>query len=127
MSLFKRARKSKPRPVILDPFAVIPLMPDTVELRRDSVGNTHLRAESELKGLRRTVANMLGHDYTRKVQLDEYGTLFMDMVDGNNRLRDIVDRMVADSGKARKEVEDGVVLFTKKLMSMNMIQLKVES
>jgi hypothetical protein len=61
------------------------------------------------------------------VQLDGHGTLFMSMVDGRNSLHDIVERMVADSGRPRKDVEEGVVLFTKRLMTMNMIQLRIEN
>ncbi|MDP6631494.1 MAG: PqqD family protein [Kiritimatiellia bacterium] len=114
------------RPVIVDRFAVIPLLSETVELRRDSDGNAHLREAPNLNGLRKKVVELLGHDYSRKVQLDEYGTLFIDMVDGSNRLSDIVDRMVAEFGKERKDVEEGVVLFTKKLMTLNMLKLKVE-
>ena len=129
MSLFSRHtdKKETVRPVIRDPFAVVPLRSDTVEMRHDSAGCAHLRMRQEPKGLRKKVADMLGYDYTRKVQLDEYGTVFMGMVDGRNRLHDIVDRMVADSGKDRKEVEEGVVVFTKKLMTMDMIVLKVEN
>ena len=128
MRLFGRnaGKQRAPRPAIRDPFAVVPLRPDNVEIRHDSAGHAHLRMRPELRGLRLRLADLLGYDYTRKVQLDEYGTLFIGMVDGRNRLHDIVDRMVADAGKDRKEVEEGVVVFTKKLMTMNMIVLKVE-
>jgi hypothetical protein len=37
-------RKSPPpQPVIADPFAVIPIQPDDVAVRRDSRGHIHLR------------------------------------------------------------------------------------
>ena len=122
----KAGSKGPPRPVIRDPFAVVPLLPDNVELRRDSVGNAHLRMRPKLKALRLKVAEWLRYDYTRKVELDESGTLFVGMVDGRNRLYDIVDHMVAISGRERKDVEEGVIIFTRKLMTMNMIVLKIE-
>ena len=129
MRLFGRnaGNRKQPRPVIRDPFAVVPLRPDNVELRHDSTGSAHLRVWPEQKGLRAKLGEWLGYDYSRKVQLDSYGTLFISLVDGRNRLHDIVDRMVAEFGKDRKEVEEGVVLFTKKLMTMNMIVLKIEN
>jgi len=127
--LFRRqaGRTHPPRPVIRDPLAVVPLRPDNVEIRHDSTGCAHLRMRPEVKGLLRILADRFGYDFSRKVQLDRYGTLFVSMIDGRNSLHDIVARMAADSGKDRKEVEEGVVLFTKKLMTMDMIQLKIEN
>ena len=128
MRLFGRdaGKRKQPGPLIRDPFAVVPLRPDNVELRHDSTGCAHLRMQPAQKGLRARLGNWLGYDYSRKVQLDDYGTLYISLVDGRNRLHDIVDRMVAQFGKDRKEVEQGVILFTKKLMTMNMIVLKME-
>lgn len=128
ISMFtRRAKRNKglPRPVIRDPLAVIPLRPDNVKMKRDSRGMVHLRLYPELKGLRKKVADLMAYDYTRKVELDEYGTLFYGMVDGDNKLKDIVECMISDSEKDRKEVEEGVILFTKKLMTMDMLVLKV--
>jgi hypothetical protein len=122
----KAGKKNPPRPAIRDPFAVVPLLPDNVEIRRDSAGNAHLRMQPKLKALTRKVADWLNYDYSRKVELDESGTLFVGMADGHNRLHDIVDCLVAKSGRERKDVEEGVILFTKKLMTMNMMVLKVE-
>ncbi len=121
-----RRNKQTPRPAIRDPFAVVPLIADRVDMRFDSAGHAHLRLRPALGGLRGKVAAWLRYDYARKVQLDDCGTLFMGMVDGRNRLRDIVERMAADSGKDRKDVEEGVIVFTRKLMTMNMLVLRVE-
>ena len=57
--------------------------------------------------------------------MDEWGTLFYGMVDGTHTLRAIADRLAAQSQRDRKEVEQGVILFTKKLMTLDMLQLKV--
>ena len=127
MGLFGRRRKNSGKAGLLtrDPFDVVPFRPENVEIRHDSAGNAHLRMWPELKGLRKKIADVLGYDYSRKVQLDGYGTMYFKMADGANRLRDIADRMAADSGRDRKEVDEGVILFTKKLMTMNMIALRV--
>lgn len=122
----KGSRKSRPVvPVIADPFGVIPIQPDDVAVRRDSCGNIHLKRLPPIGRFRRRVSDWLGYDYSRKVELDEHGTLYYGLVDGAHTLRMIVDRMVSNSGRDRKKVEEGVIVFTKKLMTMNMLALKV--
>jgi hypothetical protein len=111
--------------VIADPFAVIPIQPEDVVVRRDSQGNIHLRRLPKIDGMRRRVAEWLRYDYSRKIELDEHGTVYYSLVDGAHTLRMIVDRMVSKSGRDRKTVEEGVIIFTKKLMTMNMLALKV--
>ena len=119
-------RRSRPgAPVVVDPFAVVPLKPGNVEVKRDSRGMIHLRLQVELKGLRRRIATRLGYDYSRKLELDEYGTLYFSLIDGANTLKTIVDQMIAQTHKSRQEVEAAVILFTKKLMTLNLIVLKV--
>jgi hypothetical protein len=119
-------KRSRPAgPTIADPFAVIPVQPPDVAARRDSRGNLHLRHMPRIDGLRRRVAGWLGYDYSRKIALDEHGTLYYSLVDGTRNLRAIVDRLMEASGRDRKAVEEGVVLFTKKLMTLNMLVLNV--
>ena len=119
-------RKHKPAaPVIVDPFAVIPLRPGDVEVKRDQAGHLNLRRQPALNGFHAKVTGWLGHDYSSKIELDEWGTLFYGMVDGTHTLRAIADRLAAQSQRDRKEVEQGVILFTKKLMTLDMLQLKV--
>ncbi|MEI6084779.1 MAG: hypothetical protein WCS70_10800 [Verrucomicrobiota bacterium] len=124
MSWFRK-KPPVPRLIIPDPFAVIPLRPAEVELKHDSAGHIHLRRQPELKGFHAKWANWLGHDYSRKLELDDWGTLFYGMVNGTHTLRDIADRVAAQSQRDRKDVEQGVILFTKKLLTLEMLQLKV--
>jgi hypothetical protein len=124
MSWFRKSAQPS-GPAIADPFAVIPIRPEDVAVRRDSEGNIHLRRMPKLDGMRRRVAGWLGYDYSRKIELDEHGTVYYSLVDGAHTLRMIVDRMVSKSGRDRKTVEEGVIIFTKKLMTMNMLALKV--
>lgn len=112
-------------PVIADPFAVIPLQPENVEQRRDSHGMIHLRLTIEPTGWGKRLAEMLHYDYSRKLELDENGTFYYSHIDGSTTLETIVERMTAKLGISRQEAEEAVVLFTKKLMTMNMLALKV--
>jgi hypothetical protein len=112
-------------PRIRDPFAVIPMQPENVELRRDSRGRIHLRLTPQLKGFQAALARWLHYDCTKKVELDQHGTLFYGLVDGTRSLAQIVDAMTAQLGKARKEIEPGVILFTKGLMTRRLLLLKV--
>ena len=113
-------------PIVTDPFAVIPVQPENVEQRRDSRGMIHLRLTvAPVSGWGKKLADLLHYDYTRKLELDENGTLYYSLVDGTTTLGVIVERMAAKLGISRKEAEEAVVLFTKKLMTMNMLALKV--
>ena len=111
--------------LIRDPLAVVPFVPPGVELKRDEQGLVHLRQCFPVMGLRKKLAEKFGFDYSRKVALDEHGTLYFSLVDGKRTLREIMDGMTAKLGRSRKEVEESVMLFTKKLMTMNMIALQV--
>ena len=116
---------SPPGPVVRNPFDVIPVVADNVEMKSDSHGLIHLRMKMQLAGFRKKVADWCHYDYSRKVELDAYGTLYFSFVNGVNTLKVIVDGMVVKTQKSRKEVEEAVILFTKKLMTMNMILLVV--
>jgi hypothetical protein len=125
MRLWRQRQRARQGPAIRDPFAVVPLRPAGVDVRGDSRGMTHLRRREALTGLRARVAGWLGHDYSRKFELDEYGTFFYGLVDGRHTLRDIADRMAERFERPRREAEEAVVLFTKKLMTLHMVELSV--
>jgi len=122
---FWRHKSDEPRVVIGDPFAVIPVVPPDVEVRTDSRGMIHLRLRHKIGGMRQKIAGWMGYDYSRKIAMDEYGTYFFKMIDGMTTLRTIADRMDAQWKRGSAATDPGVILFTKKLMTMNMIELKV--
>lgn len=126
MGGFWKTRKAgPPAPVVGDPLSVVPLKPDNVEVRTDSRGFIHLRMTPPLKPLHRKVAHWLKYEYSAKVELDEYGTLFYGLVDGERTLGAIIEAMAGTTGKSRKDMAMGVVAFTKSLMTRNMLVLKV--
>lgn len=119
------ANKNQPYPAIPDPLSVIPIKPDNLEIKYDSLGMMHLRLSQEPTGLLKHVVRWIRYDYSRKVELDEYGTAYYSLVDGKTNLRQIINKMNAKFDKSREEIEQAVILFTKKLMQMQMILLKV--
>ena len=109
-----------------DPFTAIPQQPENVDQRRDSQGMIHLRLRIEPQGFAKKIADWLHYDYAQKLELDEYGTFYYSRVDGNATLHDIVEDMAREYADwNRKQVEEAVILFTKKLMTMNMLALRV--
>ena len=108
-----------------DPFAAVPMLPDNVEMKRDSRGILHVRVHQGVTGLLKKVADAFGYSYARHVELDEYGTAYFSQIDGKKTLREIVTAMCDTLGGDPKESAQRVILFTKKLMTTNMIMLKV--
>jgi hypothetical protein len=108
-----------------DPFEAVPFRPVDVEVRRDREGNLHLRRYEQLTGVRARVAAWLHYDCSRKLALDRHGTLYYSLADGTRTLRAIAERLAEESGQPMPSVEQGVILFTKKLMTMNLLALKV--
>lgn len=123
--LKKKTCPAPPPMPVGDPLAAIPLKPQNVEVRRDGKGRIHLRMTPALKPFHRKVAKWLRYDYCAKVELDEYGSQYYSLVDGQHTLRAIIDEMVVTLGKSRTDVAASVVEFTKSLMARNMIALQI--
>jgi hypothetical protein len=119
------AKKTAENLVVRDPLTAVPMQPENLEIKYDSHGMMHLKLSQEPEGFLRHVVRWLRYDYSRKVELDEYGTAYYSMVDGKNDLRQIIESMNNKFDKSRDEIEQAVILFTKKLMQMQMILLKV--
>jgi len=118
-------KNRKATPVIRDRLAVVPLIPANVEVKRDSQGLIHLRQTVRVNRLRQKLADIFGFDYSRRIALDDYGTLYFGLVDGKRTLREIMEGMAPKFAGGGSEIEQSVMLFTKKLMSMQMIALAV--
>ncbi|MCG3148801.1 MAG: Coenzyme PQQ synthesis protein D [Verrucomicrobiae bacterium] len=122
-----RRKSTPPLPPATDPLTAIPLKPANVELKHDSQGCLHLRLTPQLKPTQRKVTQWLGYDYTHKLALDETGTAYYQLVDGQHTLATIVDELTKKLSKDRREVATMVVMFTKMLMTRNMLALKVQA
>ena len=119
------AQVALPKSRIRDPLAVIPLAPQNLEQIRDSRGMLCLRLAVPVTGFRKLVADWLGYKYEKKVELDELGTRFYEQVDGHRTLREIADALTGLCGRSREEMRRQVLLFTRALMTRNMILLRV--
>ena len=120
-----RAQAASRKPWIRDPLAVIPLSPQNLEQRRNSRGMVCLRLNVPVTGFRKLVADWLGYKYEKLVELDELGTRFYEQVDGRRTLRDIADALAGSCGRSREEMRQQAMLFTRDLMTRNMILLRV--
>jgi hypothetical protein len=126
MGLFRKKTPPVSKgPLISNPLAVVPLKPMNVEVKKDSQGMIHLKMTPPLKPFKRKVAKWLNYDYCSKLELDEYGTFFYSLVDGQHTLSSIIDAMAEKLGQGRKETAQNVVAFTKSLMTRNMLVLMV--
>jgi len=70
--------RRRPRLAIADPLAVVPLQPARcgTPARQPWVGRK-LRRTVRPTGMRKRIADLFNYDYSRKLELDEYGTLFL--------------------------------------------------
>lgn len=114
-----------PSPPAPDPLSAIPLRPADVDLRRDSQGCIHLRRKEPVGPWLARVAQWLRYDFTRTLALDEHGTRFYDAINGETSLRDIARQLGESTGRPQAEVEQGVIAFTRTLMTRHLIELRL--
>lgn len=120
-----RRPRSFPNRAMSDPFEAVPVRLAGVEERADPRGCLHLRRGEALSPWRRRLAQWLRYDYSRKVELDEWGTLFFRLVDGKRSLRSIAQEIVRQSGHPCHEVEQAVLLFTRALMIRQYLGVRI--
>jgi hypothetical protein len=113
-------------PVITDKFAVVPCIPERVDRKYDSAGHLHLRIVLPPQGLAQRIADWVGYDYSHKLELDEQGTYFFAQIDGTTPLATIVTRMAQEYAWTDDQARERVILFTKKMMVLNMLVLLVD-
>lgn len=114
-----------PREIPRELLKVVPIQPAHVERREDSHGMLHLRVSVPPKGLLKRVVDWLKYDYSRRYELDEFGSFFYRQVDGTTTLKTIVKRMAAHFDKSEDETEVAVIQFTKTMMTKNMLELQM--
>jgi len=127
--MFGKRRHNSVRegPVIRDPMAVIPVVPPHVETRTDSRGLLHLRYRVQVAGIPRMLASLFGAatESFRYVDLDEAGSAFFSLVDGQRSMREVVSAMAEKLGRNRTDVEKAAIAFARQLMARHLIQLRV--
>jgi len=124
----KRLEKHEP----VDPasadhvFDAVPEAAPGVEAAEDSSARLQLRLKLRHRpGLTGIVARALHFRPAVRVNLDERGTLFWQLIDGRRTLRDI-EKTVRERWQVdEKESRQAVVLFTKMLMTRHLMNLRV--
>ncbi len=96
----------------------------TSRLKRDSRGMIHLRLMAKPTGLTGKVVDWLRYDYSRKLELDENGSLYYELC--RRRTPRWIPSPIAsprNSTSAARRRKQPVILFTKKLMTMDFLAL----
>lgn len=128
--MFRRKKEQKAdakRVVLRNPLAVIPIVSPHIEYRTDSKGLVHLRYKVCVTGIPGKLVRLFGgvEERFRYVELDETGSLFFSLLDGERTVNDIISTMTDRLGKDRDDVEKRVVTFIRQLMARQIIQLIV--
>ena len=109
-----------------DPLDVVPCIPQQVEARSDSKNNVQLRychpPKSRLDAL---VMRTLKLRKAIRVNLDERGSAFWRMIDGQHDLHWISGQIATKYDIADEQAKGAAVAFVRDLMLRGMVQLKV--
>lgn len=110
------------------PFTAIPHAAPGVETRREDRGGVQLRqAMPEARGLKGWMARTLGMARFRRLDLDERGAVFWELIDGSRDLAEIENALRKRFGFDEAESRDAVILFTKMLMRRGWIALDLQA
>ena len=108
-----------------DPFVAIPAIAEGVQARKDSLGLLQIRAERPPKGPLARLAARLGLRRSVRVNLDEYGTLFWEGIDGSRSLAEIARIVCEQTKQDAAECNKAILLFTRLLMLRGLIYLAI--
>lgn len=109
-----------------NPLAAIPLIPDTVAARADDQARLQLcRAVPYKPTLGGRLAARLRLDRAVRLDLDDRGSRFWRLIDGQRTLDDIANELCAHRADQLPEMRRAVLLYTKELMTRRFICLRV--
>jgi hypothetical protein len=92
-------KKAAPQVDIPRALKYVPMRLDTVEMREDSHGMIHLKVLQPPQGFAKKVADWLHQEYSRKYELDAFGSYFYRLVDGKATLKKIAKLMYREFGE----------------------------
>ncbi len=115
-----------PENTLRHPFDAVPVVADGVDVHRVDELCVYLARNVPPKpGLLGCLARRLGQRNTARIQLDEIGSTFWNLVDGQASLRDIERQLRHRHGLTGKESEKTTLQFTQMLMIRHLVYLKV--
>ena len=111
---------------VSDPLAAVPHVAPGVVAKRDRTGGLQIRRElPDRPGWRDWLARRAGLRRAARVDLDERGSRFWNLIDGRRSLAEIAARIEQDLAIGRRESRDSAVAFTKALMLRHLIALEL--
>jgi hypothetical protein len=109
-----------------DPLAAVPHVAPGVEAKQDRAGRFQVRRElPDRPGWREWLARHFGLRRAVRIDLDERGSRFWNLIDGRRSLAEMVECIKRDLGADDAESRKAVVLFTKALMLRHLIALEM--
>jgi hypothetical protein len=103
-----------------------PVLNRLVKTERDAAGNVILQVPRRDNALVRTVSRWFHVPPYKKVALDELGTFVIELCDGENTVRDIVDKLGGRFKLGRREAELSTTAFLRTLAGRSIIGLLIE-
>ena len=111
---------------IHDPLSAVPLIPEHVDMRKNDDGIVYLRSQPTVKGLRDNLTKILKQDYSRKVELDKYGSFCYALVDGRHNIKYIAEQFAEWTKQDQHEANLQIITFFQELMKKNLIALQIK-
>lgn len=109
---------------VRDPFAALPVVAPMVRTKEDGRGGLQLKQSIPPgRGLRGWLARNFGMHRARRVDLDEHGAAYWQLIDGHRNLREIESALRARFGLNEQASKDAVIVFTKMLLRRGLILL----
>jgi hypothetical protein len=122
------SRKARKTPLDReDALAARPVLNRLVKVERDAEGKVILQVPRRDNALVRTVTRWFQVPPYKKVALDELGTFVIELCDGEQAVRDIVDKLGRRFRLSRREAELSTTAFLRTLARRSIIGLLVES
>lgn len=113
-------------PTYRDPLTAIPLVTPGVEARADAANLIQLRYQLPARSrLEHFFAITLQFRPPLRINLDERGSCFWRLIDGERNLHRIAERLGATFSLPREQANQAVMLFTRELMRRGVIRLEI--
>jgi hypothetical protein len=108
------------------PLDAVPLRVPGIESKPDADGSLHLRFRIPPRGTADGwLRNVLRLEPNLKLKLDPKGSEFWGLIDGKGSLREIAASLAQRWECSEQAAGDSVILFTKTLMTRNLVALEI--
>ena len=127
VALFGRKKEAVPRLDREQSLAARPVLNKLVKVERDEKGNVVLHVPRPDTTTVRLLARHFKLPPYKRVALDELGAFVIELCDGQNSVRVVVDKFAKRFTLNRREAEVSMATFLRDLARRNIIGLVIES